>query len=459
MSEQEPTWSYPTALRVLWDRSAYDRGYISDPFADADSAARGLRRVVRLLDRLDRPHERFAIAHVAGSKGKGSTSAMIATALLRAGYQVGLSTSPHLHSWRERININGEPIDAPTFAALTKRVIAEAEALEGEEPDLGPLTTFEAVTAMGFTAFAAAGCDVAVVEVGLGGSYDATNVVIPTVAAITRLDLEHTAVLGSHLVDIAVAKAGIVKPGRPVVVSPQADDALAVIATIATERGSPVWVGGRDWQWDGTWQGFAASGPWGYYPGLRLNLPGPHQVENACTAIAALWCLDRAGIAVPETAIADGLAAVNWPGRFERVRTDAGPTFILDSAHTPAATAALAATLASEFPGRFATIVLGTSADKDVASLVRPLAPIATTLISTRSSNPRAASAEVVAAGVRTSGLETEIAADVSSAVARAINVAGVNGLVVVTGSLFTVAEAREALGLATPDPPIADPV
>lgn len=453
--EHDPAWTYPAALRALWDRSAYDRGYIADPFGSPDSAARGLRRVVALLDRLDRPQERFAVVHVAGSKGKGSTAAMIATVLTQAGHRVGLSTSPHLHSWRERIMFDGEPIDEPRFTDLAHRVITVAAELEQDEPSLGAVTTFELVTAMGLDAFAAARCNVAVVEVGLGGIYDATNVVMPVVAAITRLDFEHTAVLGPRLVDIAVAKAGIIKPGKPVVVSPQSADALAVIAAAARERQSPIWVGGRDWQWDGTWREFTAVGPWGRYAGLRSNLPGTHQVENACTAIAALWCVDQAGIAVTPASIAEGLASVQWPGRFERVTDWRGRTFILDSAHTPAATTALAETIAAEYPGQRAVVVLGTSSDKDVPALIRPLQSVTTEVISTRSISPRAAATDLVAAGVRETGLTTEEMAPVAAAVAHAATRTGENGLVVVTGSLFTVAEAREALGLAEPDPPI----
>lgn len=453
-----PAWTYPDALRALWARSSYERGYITNPFSDPLSADRGLRRTAALLDRLGRPQDRYAIAHVAGSKGKGSTCAMIAAVLKVAGHRVGLATSPHLHSWRERVAIDGEPVPASTFAALTARAVAASEHVEAAEPDLGQITTFELMTAIALDGFATAGCDVAVVEVGLGGAYDATNVVLPVVAAITRLDLEHTAVLGPTLADIAVAKAGIIKPSRPVVVSPQEPAALAVLEATAAERSSPLLLGGRDWHWTGDWRAFAATGPWGRYDDLRLSLPGPHQVENAGTALAALWQLASAGVTVPEQAIRAGLAGARWPGRFELVTIPGGPTIVLDGAHTPAAAAALAATFTAELPGRRAVAVLGTSTDKDAAALGQALAPVASVVVATRSHNPRAASPETVAAGTHLVGLPTEIVDDVATALARAIDVAGASGVVLVTGSLFTVAEAREALGLAVADPPPATP-
>lgn len=447
-------WTYREALGAIWDRSFYERGYVSNPFNDPASAARGLVRTAALLERLGRPQERYAIVHVAGSKGKGSTSALIAAALRAAGHRVGLATSPHLHAWRERVMVDGAPVAERAFADLTRRAVGAAEGLEADEPDLGRVTAFELLVAIGLDGFAAAGCDVAVVEVGLGGTYDATNVVTPVVAAITRLDLEHTAVLGPTIEEIAANKAGIVKPGVPVVVSPQEPAALGVIGARAEGRGSPLLVGGRDWRASGTWRSFALEGPWGREADLSLGLAGNHQVENAGTARAALWCAERAGVAVPEGAVRAGFAAARWPGRFERVAVAGMAEVVLDGAHTPAAAAALAATVAEEFPGRRATTVLGVGADKEPAALARALAPVAGRVVATRSANPRAAAPGVVAAGVALVGLATEERPTVAAAVDRARELAGRDGLVLVTGSLFVVAEAREALGLAVPDPP-----
>lgn len=446
-------WTYRETLRALHDRSTYGRGYVADPFGGVAGAERGLRRTAALLDRLGRPQERYGVVHVAGSKGKGSTSALIAAALRAEGHRVGLYTSPHLHTWRERIAVDEEPVDEATFAVVARRALDAAEAQEAERPELGPVTTFELLTAMGLDRFAEARCGIAVIEVGIGGRYDATNVLRPLVAAITRLDLEHTAILGDTIGEIAADKAGIVKAGRPVVVSPQLPEALVAIAAVASERGSPLLVGGRDWRLAGDWRGFEAVGPWGRWKGLRLGLAGPHQVENAGTALAALWCLDMNGLAVSEAAIRVGYAAARWPGRFERVSGGGSLPVILDGAHTPVAAAALAATFAAEYPGRRATVVLGTADDKDTMALLGALRPVTSAVVATRSTHPRAATAELIAAVAGAVGLPIEVVPAVGEALRRAILRAGSDGVVLVTGSLFVVAEAREALGLARPDP------
>ncbi|HEY7036146.1 MAG TPA: Mur ligase family protein, partial [Thermomicrobiales bacterium] len=285
------TWDYRSALRAIWERSAYDRGFISNPFAGDAAADLGLRRTAALLDRLGRPHERYGIVHVAGSKGKGSTCAFIDAILPTAGYRAGRYTQPHLHTMRERIAVAGRPIDESAFAALTRRALDAARTVERERPELGEVTAFELTTAMALDHFASAGCDLAVVEVGLGGTLDATNVVTPLVSVITALDLEHTAVLGDTLPKIAAQKAGIIKPGRPVALSPQPPEALAVIEQVAKERESALYVGGRDWEWTGTWRSFSATGPWGTFENLTSGLVGRHQIDNACVAIAATWLL------------------------------------------------------------------------------------------------------------------------------------------------------------------------
>jgi len=450
-------WSYRDALRAIWARSGYDRGYVSNPFWGDEAAALGLRRTAALLDRLGRPHERYAVIHVAGSKGKGSTCAVAASLLRAAGYRVGLSTSPHLHAYRERIALDGEPLNESAFAALTQRAVGEAEALARAAPDLGEVTAFELTTAMALETFAAAGCAVAVVEVGMGGRLDATNVLRADVAAITALDLEHTAVLGRTLPAIAAQKAGIIEPRRPVVVSPQEPAALAVIEAAATEQGSPLLLAGRDWRWEGPWRDFAATGLWGRYERLRSGLVGAHQVENACTALAAVSLIgDR--LPVSEAAARRGLAETRWPGRFERVRIDGGPEIVVDGAHTPASAVVLAETLAQEYPGRPAVLVLGTMRDKDPAALCRALAPVVASVVATEARSPRAAATADVATGAVAAGLASDAVAGVAAALTRARDIAGRDGLVLVTGSLSVVAEAREALGLARSDPPVDGP-
>ena len=448
-------WNYRGALRAIWERSGYDRGYVSNPFWGDEAAARGLRRTAALLERLGRPQDRYGIVHVAGSKGKGSTCAFAATMLRAAGHRVGLYSSPHLHAYRERIAIDGEPLAEATFAALTERVTGHAEVLERAEPGLGEVTAFELTTAMALRAFAVAGCAVVVVEVGLGGRLDATNVVRADVAAITALDLEHTAVLGETMPEIAREKAGIVELGRPVVVASQRPEALATIEAIAAERGSRVLAAGRDWRWAGAWSDFVAVGPWGRYEGLRSGLVGAHQVENACTALTAVSLLGER-LAVPEAAVRRGLAQTRWPGRFERVAVAAGSEVVLDGAHTPASAASLAETMEGEYRGRRAVVVLGMMADKDSSAFCRALAPVTARVVATQARSPRAAPAATVAGGAGAAGLATEVVADVGAALGRAVALAGAEGVVLVTGSLAVVAEAREALGLATPDPPVA---
>ena len=452
-------WDYLAALRAIWERSGYDRGFISNPFWGDDAARLGLRRTAALLARLGHPQARYGIVHVAGSKGKGSTCAVLDAILIAAGYRTGRYTSPHLHAFRERIAVGGDPIDEATFARLTRRALDVARELERDEPALGAVTAFELTTAMALDAFAETGRDLAIVEVGLGGTLDATNVVEPLVAAITALDLEHTAVLGTTLPAIAAQKAGIIKPGRPVVVSPQRPEALAVIEGMAHERGSRVLVGGRNWTWSGTWRRFDALGPWGGLRDLRLGLVGPHQVENACTALAAAWLLAETGWRIPESALRTGLAAAHWPGRFERVTHPAGAAVILDGAHTEASAAALAAALAVEEPDRPAVIVIGTMSDKDPAAIAAALAPVAARFVATAAKTPRAAPAAATASGAALSGRPVTVVSGVAPALAAAVELAGPQGLAVVTGSLAVIAEAREALGLGVGDPPVADRV
>jgi dihydrofolate synthase/folylpolyglutamate synthase len=446
---------YRSALQAIWDRSAWDRGFISNPFAGDEAADLGLRRTAAILDHFGRPQDRYGIVHVAGSKGKGSTCAFAASILKAAGYRTGRYTSPHLHTYRERIAVDGDLIGEEQFAALTWLALDATESLERERPDLGEVTAFELTTAMALRHFADAGCALAVVEVGMGGTLDATNVVSPLMSVITALDFEHTRVLGDTIEEIAANKAGIIKPGRPVVVTAQTPAAVQVIAGFADAAGSQMLLAGRDWQTRGPWTSFTVNGPWGSYDGLRSGLIGAHQVENAGAAIVATWLLGNNGFPVPESAARTGVGAVEWPGRAEVVARPDEPRYIIDGAHTPASAAALAATVAGLGDDRPTVLVLGMMADKDPGALIHALAPIARQVIATTNRSPRALSADAIATAAAGAGLPSETAADVPQALAQARSVVGPEGRVVVTGSLTTVAEAREALGLATPDPPV----
>jgi dihydrofolate synthase/folylpolyglutamate synthase len=445
---------YRHALDLLWRRSSYERGFITDPFGSRDAGLRGLRRVRALLARLGDPDRAFRVVHVAGSKGKGSTAAMIAAALQATGHRVGLYTSPHLHSFRERIAVDGEGVSPAAFADLAARVETMAIALETEEPDLGTVSTFEFLTAMGLLAFAEAGCAAAVVEVGLGGELDATNVVDPLVSVITRMDLEHTTVLGDSLPEIAAAKAGIVKPGRPVALGANPADVVDVVDAAARRSDSLLLQAGRDFSGSGLWTGCTLTGPWGSWTEVALALPGAHQVENAATAAAALWLAGEAGLESGESAARAGFARVRWPGRFEQL-TVAGVRVVLDGAHTPAAAAAIARAMAATFPGESAVAVVGMFADKDAGAILTALRPVVSTVVATAAAAPRATAPDIVAAAARDAGIPVETAASVAAAVARGQELARREARpLLITGSIYLVGEAREALGLAVADPP-----
>ncbi|HET8522345.1 MAG TPA: folylpolyglutamate synthase/dihydrofolate synthase family protein [Thermomicrobiales bacterium] len=452
----EDNVAYRQALQAIWDRSAYDRGFVSNPFAGDAAADLGLLRTAEILRRLGEPQERYGIIHVAGSKGKGSTSAFAASILHAAGYRTGLYTSPHLHSYRERIAVDGNPIGEDQFAALTSTALAATAALERDRPDLGEVTAFEMTTAMALRHFADAGCDLAVIEVGMGGTLDATNVVSPLVSVITALDFEHTRVLGDTIEEIAANKAGIIKPGRPVVVTHQVPGAERVIAARAEAAGSRMLLAERDWHASGTWTSMTVTGPWGRYDNLHAGLIGLHQVENAGAAIVATWLLGDDGFVIPESAARAGVAEVQWPGRAEVVDRPGEPRYLIDGAHTPASATALASTVAA-LADTPTVLVLAMMSDKDPAAILRALAPVTQQVIATTTRSPRALPAAAIADAARAIGLPSETVDNVRSALAQAGALAGPGGLVLITGSLTTVAEAREALGLATADPPVME--
>jgi len=441
---------YREAIAYIIERSGYDRGFVANPF-DAETV--GLQRTAWLLEALGHPERGFTVVHIAGTKGKGSTGACVAAILRAAGRRVGFYSSPHLHTFRERIQIDGMPIAPEDFAALTAEIAAVNRRLAEARPDWGEATAFEVSTALAFLAFARAGVEVGVVEVGLGGRLDATNVVTPAVAVITPISYDHTAILGNTLSAIAAEKGGIIKPGRPVVIGPQPAEALATLERIAAERGSPVYRAGRDWHATGTDAAFNLTGPWGTLRDLRLALRGRHQVENAATAVAACWLLREQGLDIPEVAIRAGLAAVNWPGRLEVVREQ--PLVVVDGAHNVDAAARLAEALVDTFGPRRRTFVLGIARDKDISAMLKILAPLADRIIATASHHPRAADPAQVAAAARAAGgtgTTVEEAPDIATGLRHALDAAAPDDLICVTGSLYAVSEAREALGLAQAD-------
>ncbi len=441
---------FQAALDFIDDRSNYARGSISDPSSSSGGPQLGLVRTRALLDALESPDRAYPIVHIAGTKGKSSTAAYVAAIGLAAGYRTGLSTSPHLHSFRERIAINGHPISRDDFGRIGEVVQSTTERLERNAPELGRVTAFELVTVMALLAFADAGCDLAVVEVGLGGTFDATNVVTPIVSIITPLDLEHTQILGETIEAIAENKAGIIKQGTPTVAAKQEAAAMRIIEEAACTRQSPLFVAGRDFQWTGHWRHFTWSDDRRRIDHLRTRLPGDHQMENATLAIAAWETMSSTGPSPSDEALRQGISAASLPGRFEQIAFD-GRIWVLDGAHTPLAAAALADAILAEF-GRPIGVIAGMLRDKHPDPFFAALAPASAGTIVTTPKNPRAIPADelltivlpVISQAIASPDLETSVAK------ARALFPADLP--VVITGSFTLVAEARERFGLALTD-------
>ncbi len=382
----------------------------------------GLERMERALDALGRPERTFPVLHVGGTNGKGSACAMAAAALRAAGHRVGLYTSPHLVRFNERIQVDGAEIADGALAAAVDEVRRACPWHEGGA-DVERLTYFEFATLAGFLHFARERVSVAVVEVGLGGRFDATNAVVPRVAAVARIGLDHTQLLGDTVEQIAFEKAGIFKPGVPAVVhAAQPPGALETLRAEARRRGAPLVVAAPDW-----------AGP--------IALAGPHQRANAAFAAAALGQLDAAGVPVPPEAVARGIATARWPGRLEELSG-----VLLDGAHNPDGAAALAAALRALHPGRPVELVFGVLSDKDLAGMLGALAGAVRRVHVVAPATPRARPAEEVRALARARGIEAEVHGSVRDALVCARERAGGDALVCVAGSLYLVGEARALL-------------
>jgi dihydrofolate synthase / folylpolyglutamate synthase len=395
----------------------------------------GLERVTAVLDALGRPDRRLgAVVHVGGTNGKGSTAAMVASMVAATGARVGVYSSPHLATLRERVVLAGELASEDALVAAAERVAS----VGGDA-----LTFFEQVTAMALVAMADAGLDVAVLEVGLGGRLDATNAVAAPIAVVTGVALDHQDLLGDTLAAIAAEKAGIFKPGQRVVVGASGEpDAVPLLVAAAQAAGAAAITVVDD-------EGIARVPP--------LGLAGAHQRANAAAALAAVDHLEAIGsIRIPDEARRRGLAAARHPGRLETVAQ--APRIVLDGAHNPHGARALALAI-TDMAERPRVLVLAASADKDVAGLVGALAPTVDVVVATRYDQPRAMAADDLAAIAAGQGAATETAPDVAAAIARGRELAGTGGVVIVAGSLFAVGEARVHLLDAAADPfVITDP-
>ncbi len=432
--------TYPTLeqfLKELPDLGARRQ----DSMSSADFT---FEHVQVLMSALGEPQQEYPCIHIAGTNGKGSVTAFCAAALQAQGYKVGCFTSPHVHSALDGISINGEVVAQDELAKTFELI----------RPHLDPSlvwTYFEIVTALAFTHFARVGVDAAVIEVGLGGRLDATNVLTPVVSVITPIDFDHTSILGNTLAAIATEKVGIIKQQVPVVLGQQPAEAREAIVKIAVEKRSPITEVGADilfsrgafdqaGQQVGIWRKERPE----QANHLRIGLHGAHQVANAATAFAALQVASDRGLQTTLASIEKGFAAARWPGRFEIIQAD--PAIILDAAHSPAAAHALRAALDDYFPDREIVAVLGISGDKDLAGLLEPLHPRLGQIIATQSVHPRAMPASELAEQLTNPGFSAQAESDPAKAVSLARSLAPSDSVVLCFGSVFLIEQIRETL-------------
>lgn len=421
----------------------------------------GLERFTEFCRRLGDPQTAFKSVHVAGTNGKGSTTAMIASILQAAGYKVGMYVSPYVHDIRERVQVNGHMISEEDFVRLLESMIPCAEELAAT--DLGHPTEFEFKTALAFLYYAEQNVDFAVLEVGLGGRLDATNIVDPMVSVITSIALDHTDRLGTTMAEIAFEKAGIIKSHGQIVTAVTDPQAFEVISRVSREQESVLW---RVYPTDDTGARFDALpvgredeyappvprpvparrkphltvvGVYGTYEGIQVGMRGEFQYANAATAIGAIEVLMTEDFDVPEDAIRAGLRDAYMPGRLEVVHTN--PTVVLDGAHNSAAASTLISTIEAEFEYERLILVMGMVQGHSVEEVVGILVPHADVLIATAASTPRALPAESIAQVAQGYAAEIEVVEPVGAAVHRALEIAGPRDLILVSGSFYVVGE------------------
>lgn len=432
--------AYNQALDYLYSFVDYSLKHISE-LAKAEF---NLDRMFALLKELGDPQEKYPIIHVAGTKGKGSVSAFCASALKAAGYKAGLFSSPHLWDYVERIQINGESISHEQLIHLVEEV-------KPEVAKIAKLTTFEITTAIAFLAFAKNDVNAAVIEVGLGGRLDATNVVMPNVSVITSLSYDHMAVLGNTLAEIAGEKAGIIKEGIPVVSAPQTKEALEVLKRVAKQKSCPLVLIGKDVKFerrtsslDGQTLHLSSFLPLSSTQpqtiDLTIPLLGAHQVENAAIAYAALKV---SGIPISEEAIQKGFADVKWPARFEVLRRQ--PPVVIDSAHNRDSARRLRQTLDEYFPETPVILIFCALEDKDILGMLEELKPRLEYVVATRADHPRAPAAEWIAEQVRQVAIPVEAITSVAQALERALELAGEEKMVLSAGSVAFAGEVSAA--------------
>lgn len=444
-----PTQSaYAEALNYIFSRTNFERKQMPK----YGLTTLDLSRTRALLAALDNPHRRFPVLLIAGTKGKGSTAAISHSILCAAGYKTGLYSSPHLHTFRERIRVGPDLISPEQVVAFTGQIRPHADKIEG-------LTAWEVMTALAFLAFAQAEVDVAVLEVGLGGRLDATNVTEPAVSVITSISYDHVHLLGNTLTLIAREKAGIIRPGGTVISAPQYPEAMSAIEAACLEQNARLTVVGDETSWRVGRTSLA--GQTFYLAGQKYTLPllGRHQIANAVTAITSVRALaEKLGLAVAPEAEQAGVAGVNWPGRLEVLSRE--PLVLVDSAMNGDSAEKLRDALAGYFPGRRLILIFGSSNDHDYAVMLQALLPAARRAIVTQANHPRATPPETLAQTALALGYRPEQAQSVAEALSLALTGAEDRDLVCVAGSLFCVADARLAWAVRAGLPlPETDPL
>ena len=411
--------------------------------ARATGEKRGLENMRALLERLGHPERGLACLHVAGTNGKGSVCAFAQSALSACGLKTGLYTSPYLIRYAERIRIDGLPLDDESLARCGLRVYGAAQDLLSEQS--ARPTPFELGTALAFEAFREAGVDAAVIEVGLGGRLDPTNVITPRACAIANIGLDHTELLGGTLEKIALEKAGIIKPGVPVALYPSAEEAMAALRGVAALRGAPVveCAAHTRVRLEARGARFEAYTPAFGPMRLEIGLCGAHQVNNAALALSALSILKQAGLPLTGEGVAAGFKRAVWPGRLEWV----GESLLVDGAHNPQGAGALAGYLNTFFPGRKAVLLTAMMRDKQPERCAQLLSPFAQAVVATQVDFPRALNARALCDLYARAGCVCEAAPDIPAALARAKALAGPDGLVIVAGSLYLAGEVLRLSG------------
>ena len=437
--------NYEAALAYIEAFIDYERS----PDFSRQARLYNLNRISLLLKHLGNPHDKLQVIHIAGSKGKGSTAALIAAVLTHAGYKTAVFTSPHLITPRERCRIDGELISEAEVAFYIHKIKPAIEAVSASE--FGHVSFFEIYTALAFTYFADKATDFAVIEVGLGGRLDATNVVTPVTTVITPIGLEHTAILGETYTEIAAEKAEIIKERCLVALAPQHPEARAVVEKVAREREAPIvevkkntWTSSaclvRDAEGLPVAQRFDVETDSDTYPLLTMPLLGHHQFVNATTAIAAIECLKQKGYAIPKTSVYAGFKSVQWKGRIQRIMSS--PILVLDGAHSLASMEALCSTLHQSFRYDQVTFIVSLMKDKNLIAIGNIISQAADVVIATQVlNNPRVMPAEEIQDAWKNICKQITTAATPEKAITKALTDAAPTDLICITGSLYLVGQ------------------